>query len=196
MDKSHRITGVLLVLVILQTLMVVYLVKHNAFMDKLLARAEQTYPIYVVPGALPDVYRPDTRSILATSFTDFLTQSLYTFTYESYPRQYEEVKRFFSPQFLRYADNNYQKRIAQARTLKASEVFVMDRQSLKAEEWREPDAKGLVVTVNGTIQRVVNGSLVEAAPVSMKIRLKSVLVSKANPFGFTVMSLNSNEIVR
>jgi hypothetical protein len=196
LDKSHRIIGVLLVVVVLQFVAVFWLVSGNSQLSNHLTYMKDTMPVYVVPGSTAEIYRPETSETLVTAFVDFVTQSLYTYTYESYAGQYAEVKKFFTAEMLVFADDFFGRKIQNARQIQASELFIPNRQSMKIQKMVEDGQELKVATLRGSVQQIINGNVVQTRPVEFIVKLRKVLVTRANPFGFMVRSLLTREIGR
>ncbi|MDD9920487.1 MAG: DUF2895 family protein [Alphaproteobacteria bacterium] len=193
-DKSHRIVGVLLVIIVLQSVLIMWIVSGNRNLANHLSSIRKTLPVYVVPGSTGAIYRPETGEMLINAFVDFLTQSLHTFTYESYQGQYEEVKKFFTPEMLRFADSFFGAKIRDSRNLKASEHFIPNRQTLRINTVQEGEEKIKIVTLRGSLQQIINGSVIQTRPVEFTLKLRHELVTKENPFGLMVLSFKTREI--
>ncbi|MFZ2620101.1 MAG: hypothetical protein WAX89_04435 [Alphaproteobacteria bacterium] len=194
LDKSHRIAGILLVIVAMQTAVILWQANNNSTISRHLTYMRETMPVYVVPGSTADIYRPESSDMLINAFVDFMTQSLYTYTYESYSGQYAEVKKFFTSEMLRFADGFFAKKISNAQQVRGSELFIPDRRTFKIENTQENGEDLRQVSVRGSVQQIINGSVVQTRPVEFSIKLRKVLVSRANPFGFMVLSLLTREL--
>ena len=194
LDKSHRITGVLLTIVIFQLLVILWLVSSNGKMVAFVSNMRASLPVYVVPGSTAQIYRPESSDTLLVAFIDFITQSLYTFTYESYQGQYDEVKKFFTPEMLRFADDFFLKKIEDSKQIRASELFIPNRQSMQIERYIVGGEQLTDVKIRGSIQQIVNANVIQTRPVEFTLTLTSVLNSRANPFGFMVRKLLLKEL--
>ena len=194
MDKSHRISGILLVVIVVQLVIIFFSMSNNSANQAEHRRLLRTLPVYVVPGSTADIYRPESSDTLVVAFTDFLTQSLYTFTFESYGGQYDEVKKFFTPEMLRFADPFFSKRIKQSNSLRASELFIPNRQTMKITQETVNGQTLRIATVRGSQQRIINGNVVQIQPVEFVLRFRPTTVSRANPFGLMVLSMRTREL--
>ncbi len=193
-DRSHRIVGVLLVIVILQTFIIISQHYNNQGSENRIARLERTFPVYVVPGSIAGIFRPESSDNLTIAFTDFIIQSLHTYTYESYESQYLSVKQFFTAQMLRYADTSFGKRIKDAQSIRMSEIFIPNRQTLRLSEGIEDGEKLVVAMLRGSVQKIISGNVVETSPVEITLKMRRVLTTKVNPFGLTVHRFKVKEI--
>ncbi len=194
LDKSHKMTGILLVVVVVQMVGLLWMFNSNSALSRQIVFMRETMPVYVVPGSTASIYRPEQGDTLAVAFTDFITQSLYTYTYQNYREQYQEVKKLFTPQMLRFADGFFGKKIENARNIKASEHFIPNRQSMSINKIEENGEEFVSVNLQGSLQQIINGSVVQTKPIAFNLRLKETLITRANPFGLQVASLRTREI--
>lgn len=194
MDKSHRITGILLVVIVVQLAVIFMVSNNNSHNQNEFRKLVRSLPVYVVPGSTADIYRPESSDTLVVAFTDFLTQSLNTYTFESYAGQYDEVKKFFTPEMLRFADPFFSKRIKTAQSLRASELFIPNRQTMKIVNQNENGENIRIATVRGSQQRIINGNVVQTQPVEFQLQFRPTNVTRANPFGLMVLSMRSREL--
>ena len=97
MDRSHRLAGVLLILLVAETIMLVNVLNTNKALNLQYDKLREKLYVYVVPGSLAGVYSPKQADMLVDAFTTLISQSLNTYTYENLAKQYAEVKQFFSP---------------------------------------------------------------------------------------------------
>jgi hypothetical protein len=197
LDKSHRISGILFVLIILALVLILNLFATNNKQSREIAEMRATLPVYVVPGSLAGTYSPSQDDMLLDGFITLITQSLNTYTYENLPLQYQEVKQFFGPQLLTVVDKYFADKIKIANIDRRSALFVPERNTIKVEDIR--DSRGQRtgdkrVVIDGLLNHILAGSTVEAIPLRITMRMNKVIVSRTNPFGYVLESYREEEI--
>jgi len=77
-----------------------------------------------------------------------------------------------------------------------SAIFIPDQTAFRIEGDTGPDGRGekQVVTIEGTRQYIIAGTVVEAVPVRYVMAFRQRYISKANPFGFELESYSAKEI--
>ncbi|MFZ2586559.1 MAG: hypothetical protein WAZ18_00315 [Alphaproteobacteria bacterium] len=183
-DRAHRMAGVLLLIVILQSLIIINQWNNNNDMAEQLRYVAVRMPVYVVPGATRGIYSPTEDDLLIKAFVDQVTQSFKTFTYETLPNQYQEMKQFFTPQMLVSAEGYFSKALRDSQADRRSSLFIPDHQSMKVEKGTENGLEVRGVTIRGSLQTVIAGSVVESLPIEIVLKIQKSMISKANPFGF------------
>ena len=183
-DRAHRIAGVLLLIVIVQSLIIINQYIRNGEMAEQLRYIAVRMPVYVVPGATRGIYSPTEDDLLIKAFVDQVTQSFKTFTYETLASQYEEMKQFFTPQMLVSADGYFSKNLRDSQADRRSSLFIPDHRSMKVEKGSENGMEMRLVTIKGSLQTVIAGSVVESLPIEISLKLYKSMISRANPFGF------------
>lgn len=183
-DRAHRIAGVLLLIVILQSLIIINQYIRNGEMAEQLRYIAVRMPVYVVPGATRGIYSPTEDDLLIKAFVDQVTQSFKTFTYETLANQYEEMRQFFTPQMLVSAETYFSKALRDSQADRRSSLFIPDHQSMKVEKANEGGLETRIVTIKGSLQTIIAGSVVESLPIEIALKLQKSIISKGNPFGF------------
>lgn len=183
-DRAHRVAGVLLLIVIIQSLIIINMWISNGQMADQLRYVAVRMPVYVVPGATRGIYSPTEDDLLIKAFVDQVTQSFKTFTYETLANQYQEMKQFFTPQMLVDADAYFTKQLRDAQADRRSSLFIPDQQSMRVEKATENGVEMRTVTIKGSLQTVIAGSVVESLPIEITLKLQKAVISKSNPFGF------------
>lgn len=183
-DRAHRIAGVLLLILIVQSLVMVNMWISNRDMADQLRYIAVRMPVYVVPGATRGIYSPTEDDLLIKAFVDQVTQSFKTFTYETLAGQYEEMRQFFTPQMLIDAEAYFSKTLRDAQADRRSSLFIPDSRSMKVEKGSENGVETRTVTIRGSLQTIIAGSVVESLPIEITLKLQKSIISKANPFGF------------
>ncbi len=187
LDKAHRLAGLLLIIIAVMGLVVL---NQMGTINRLSARIDglsSRLQVYVVPGAQAGVYSPTYREMLTENFAEHVIQSLNSYTYETLPSQYEEIKFFFAPKMLTFAEGYYERLIRNARVDQRSALFIPTNGSFTSEP-AENAADRLVVTMHGTSQQIIAGSVVEVLPMKITLELQQVNVSRSNPFGYMLVS--------
>lgn len=183
-DRAHRIAGVLLLIVIVQSLIIINMWVGNREMSEQIRYLSVRLPVYVVPGATRGIYSPTEDDLLIKAFVDQVTQSFKTFTYETLANQYQEMKQFFTPQMLVSAEGYFGKALRDSQADRRSSLFIPDHQSMRVEKGNENGLETRTVTIRGSLQTIIAGSVVESLPIEITLKLQKSIISKANPFGF------------
>jgi hypothetical protein len=197
LDRSHRLAGVLLVIVVVETLLLMNVMDNNKALNLQYDRLREKLYVYVVPGSLAGVYSPKQDDMLVEAFTTLISQSLNTYTYENLTKQYSEVKQFFSPSMLVSADKYFGEKIKIARLDTRSSLFVPNKDQTKVEVIRDArgsDTGDKRIIMEGQLYHILTGNPVEALPVRITMALSKVNVTRSNPFGFMLKSYTEEEI--
>ena len=197
LDKTSRLAGILLVLLIAETVLLFNYIGTNKELLLEYKQLRNQRDVYVVPGSTAGVYAPTQDEMLSRAFTSLIVQSLNTYTYENFELQYNEVKRFFDPKMLVYADKQYKRDIKMARLDARSTNFVPNRGTFKIVEAKDKYDKPTgdkEISVEGLLHQILGGNVVEAVPISITLSLKKVLITKTNPFGFILTQYRVTEI--
>ncbi|MFT7144302.1 MAG: hypothetical protein ACI9TY_000400 [Alphaproteobacteria bacterium] len=195
-DKWQRVAGMLLILLILVILWSLNLSSQNtnlnAQYDKLRAQAQ----VYVVPGSVAGFYTPANSEIMLKELSYLIVNSLNTYTYENLEKQYREIERFFDDDMLALAQSHFKDLVQKAYQDERSALFVPDQTAFKIEGDTGPSGRGKVqtVTIEGTRQYIIAGTVVEAVPVRYTMEFRQRYISKSNPFGFELESYSAKEI--
>lgn len=195
LDRAHRLAGFLLVILALQTMLMLHLLSTNTSLNAEFNRTRERLSVYVVPGSQAGVYSPTQDQMLLETFVSHVTQSLETFTFQTLQSQFDEIKMFFAPEMLSYAEPHYAALINKARIDQRSSLFI-PTSKVKMEETPESSsgADRRAVSIEGNLQQILSGSVVETIPVRITMTIQKTVVSKTNPFGFMLVSYREEEL--
>lgn len=193
-DRAHRVSGVLLLIVIVQSLIIINMWNSNSNMAHQLRMMSDRLPVYVVPGATRGIYSPTEDDLLIKAFVDQVTQSFKTFTYETLAAQYQEMKQFFTPAMLADADAYFSKMLRDAQADRRSSLFIPDQQSMQVDKFTENGVDMRTVKIRGSQQTIIAGSVVESLPIEITLKLQKTIISKGNPFGFQLGLYNERAV--
>ena len=191
MEKATRLAGFLLIIVVLQFVALFVLFNKNQQLGDQIYRLSNVRPVYVVPGSTADTYRPTSDDMLVRTFTDFMLQSMNTYTYESIEDQLNEVRRFFTPKMLRDSSDYFKTLASQASTTRESQLFIPNFQTFSIEKTRINGQGAREVTIRGSVQKILGGAPVETIPVEIVLVMQNVLITKSNPFGYMLHSMRT-----
>lgn len=196
LDRAHRLTGILLFVLLTLLVMLIYAWGINAKLQGELRDATKNLSVYVVPGSEPGFFSPSKGEILMQTFADYAVQSLNTYTPASLPKQYAEMQRFFTPDMLIKADRYFSTLARDVSTDERSSLFVTDRTSLKTRraEDGERGVEAFEVQINGERKDVVGGKVVASTPMRITLRLHAANVSESNPFGYVIANYKEEVI--
>jgi hypothetical protein len=195
-DRAHRVAGILLIVVIIETVIIFALVMGNGTLSKQIQSMVQRREVYVVPGSTRGIYSPTEDDILINAFVDTVTQSFNTFTYETLQKQYQEMTTFFSPEMLTFSQDYFTKLIRDSQADRRSQLFIPDHQSMKVERSSENGIDTRTVTLRGSLQTILAGSVVESVPIEISLKLQKVIISKTNPFGFQLAAYSAHKVAQ
>jgi len=189
-DRAHRMAGVLLIIVIVQSVMLITMWARNGSLSATIDHLATRLPVYVIPGSTRGIYSPTEDDLLINAFADTVTQSFNTFTYETLSKQYEEMRQFFTPEMLTFSQSYFEKLMSDTKVDRRSQLFVPDRRSLVVQKGMDNGVEARSVSLRGSLQTIVAGSVVESVPLEINMRLRKVIISKTNPFGFLLAGYN------
>ncbi|MAI08013.1 MAG: hypothetical protein CMF61_03550 [Magnetococcales bacterium] len=195
-DKWQRIAGVLLMLLIIVFFWTYQVISENrrlnAQYEKLRAQAQ----VYVVPGSVAGFYTPANSEIMLKELSYLIVNSLNNYTYQNLENQYREIQQFFNDDMLAVAQSYFKDLIQKAFQDERSSKFIPDQTAFKIEGDTGPSGRGKTqtVTIEGTRQYIIAGTVVEAIPMRYKMEFKQRYISKSNPFGFELVSYNETEL--
>lgn len=196
-DRGHRVVGVLLIVIVVQFLWIQSVRNEKAQLQETINLQNRTQSIYVVPNSQANIYKPADSKLLLSTFVDYVTQSVLTYTPASFYKQYQSVRPFLSSRLLESADNYYYQEIKQSKNERLSSLFVADRTSTELSEFKEEKdkrtrygAKTYSVTVKGVRHFIVGGVVTETKGKDLTLHLQETTASKTNPFGFIITKWN------
>lgn len=192
-DRGHRVIGILLVVIVVQFFWMQSLRDEKAVLQETINIQNRTQSIYVVPNSQADIYKPASGELLLTTFVDFISQSLLTYTPSNLESQYNSVSKFMSPALLEISRNVYAAEIRKSKRERISSMFVADRTSTELSEFRELSdktskygKKTYEVVLKGRRHFIIGGVVAETKDLEIKIYLKEEIASEKNPFGFQI----------
>jgi len=201
LDRGHRIIGLLIIIIIVQLVWVQSIREEKQILQEQIAYQNMTQSIYVVPNSQAGTYKPAEGKLLMSTFVDYLTQSLLTYTPATFESQYEGIREFLSPRMLERADTFYKREVQKSKRERISSLFITDRASTELDEFMELSGKttkygqkSYGITVKGMRSIVVGGRVIEEKEMSIKLQLQETTVSKTNPFGFIVTKMELNKV--
>ncbi|MEC9291645.1 MAG: hypothetical protein VX730_04510 [Pseudomonadota bacterium] len=197
LERAHRLAGVLLGVIFVLIAILFYFVKANSEIKVEYERLRNELKVYVVPGSISGIYQPTQPDMLLREFSSFVVQSLSTYTFANIESQYKEARSFFVKDLRKVTDQAFKSKILQVRNDEQSSIFIEDRDSFKVEtlgDGRNLDETVYQVTMRGLSQYIIGGSVVEAVPVRIQMKLLPAFIGKDNPFGFVLKEYKATEI--
>lgn len=195
-DRAHRVAGILLICVIVLGLFSTCQFTKNRELQRQLDDRRIRYPVIVVPDASTGVYSPTEEQRLVFLFTDFVTQSLNSYTPENIRGLYDNLRKFLSPAMLTDTQVAFQKRIRDATGDRRSSFFVPDRaRELKVEKRTVNGQDFRDVTLYGQMNSIIGGTVAESLPLEVKMTFQKVFASPSNPYGFILTAYSERPLV-
>jgi hypothetical protein len=194
-DRAHRVAGILIIVVVIETVIIAALLMGNSTLAQQIQSMVMRREVYVVPGSTRGIYSPTEDDLLINAFVDTVTQSFNTFTYETLQKQYQEMVTFFSPQMLTFSQDYFAKLIRDSQADRRSQLFIPDHQSMKVDRGSEDGIDVRTVTMKGSLQTILAGSVVESVPVELTLKLQKTMISRTNPFGFQLAAYAARKVV-
>jgi hypothetical protein len=175
----------------------------NVELNNRLHQQRIEYPVIVVPDATMGVYSPTEDDRLIAMFTDFVTQSLNTYTAENLPTLIGNLKPYMDATLLTDSEVKFQRLIRDATADRRASIFVPDSRNQKLPTVtsyqvvrREQNGQQFRdVTLTGQMLSIVGGTVAESIPVEIKITIRKVFASPSNPYGFMLMTYNTRPLV-
>jgi hypothetical protein len=195
-DRWQRIAGVLLILLIVTFFWAYQIISENRELNRDYKKLLDQARVYVVPGSVAGFYTPANSSIMLEELSYLIVNSLNTYTYENLEKQYREIQGFFNDDMLAVAQSYFKDLVSKAYQDERSSLFVPDQTAYKIEGDTGPGGRGKVqtVTIEGTRQYIIAGTVVEAVPMRYTLEFKQRYISNANPFGFELTGYNEKEM--
>tara|TARA_R110000868_G_scaffold218576_1_gene469030 strand:+ start:175450 stop:176097 length:648 start_codon:yes stop_codon:yes gene_type:complete len=195
-DKWQRVAGVLLIILILLIIWSVKLTAQNSSLNAKYESLRAQAQVYVVPGSVAGFYTPANSEIMLKELSYLVVNSLNTYTYSNLENQYREIERFFDDDMLALAQSHFKDLVQKAYQDERSSLFVPDQTAFKIEGDTGPSGRGKkqIVTIEGTRQYIIAGTVVEAVPMRYTMEFRQRYISKSNPFGFELESYSAKEI--
>jgi hypothetical protein len=197
LERAHRLAGILLGVILVLIAVLFYFVKANSEIKIEYQRLRDELKVYVVPGSISGIYQPTQPDMLLREFSSFVVQSLSTYTFANLEMQYKEARGFFVKDLRKITDGSFKAKILQVRNDEQSSIFIEDRDSFKVEtigDGRNLDDVVYRVTLRGLTQYIIGGTVVEAVPVQIQMKLLPSFIGRDNPFGFVLKEYKAQEI--
>lgn len=174
--------------------------KKSQILDEITYKAK-TASIYVVPNSQIKAEKPADYQILLSSFVDYVSQSLLTYTSGTIFSQYRSIKHLMSPLMLERADAFYlldQSKISNKFENKSS-LFELDRTSTEVKEIQKysEDFGGKVyeVVLKGKRRDIVRGNIEKPKDITVNMQIQETSISKTNPYGFIITKFDLEKII-
>jgi hypothetical protein len=195
LNRAHRIAGLLLIVCIVEALAILHFMNVNGELNDQFQNIREELKVYVVPGSKADIYSPTNMDILMETFVDHVTQSLKTFTYETFESQQEEINRFFVPELRNKWKKQVSRLISSVEADERSSLFVPRKETLTIKKSSElvGGRPAHDVSIEGDVSYFVGGSLIETVPIIINLVVQRRNLSKSNPFGFVLVKYNEKE---
>lgn len=195
-DRAHRVAGVLLICVLVLCFVSGCQLVNNMGLQKQLDDRRQHYPVIVVPDATTGVYSPTEEERLIALFSDFVTQSLSSYTPETAAKLYSNLRPFFGPALLADSEPYFQKKIRDVGSDHRSSFFIPDRsQPLKVTKRNMNGQDFRDIVMVGQINSIVGGTVAESIPLEVTMTFQKVFSSPTNPYGFILTAYHERPLV-
>ncbi len=190
LDSAWRLAGILLILLVVVFVLLLNSMEKNSQLNTQLESIRNKMNVYVVPGGEGGVYAPNKAELLLQTFSDYITQSLLTYTHYNLANQYSEVRQFLAPQLESRMAPKFRELVQRSSADQRSAIFIQDRTKLTFKSLSETNGRGRLfeVRVFGEQRYLIAGREVAKEPLQVTMRLRQQAPSKTNPFGFMVES--------
>lgn len=190
LDSAWRLSGILMILLIAVLVLLMNSLGTNRELNAQLEDIRGRMNVYVVPGGEGGVYAPNKAELLIQTFSDYMTQSLLTYTYYNLENQYIEIRKFLDARLETRMAPLFRELVGRSSADQRSSLFIPDRTKLTFKEIETKDGRGKLydVTVVGDQRYLIAGREVSKEFIQVEMRLRQKLPSKTNPFGFIVES--------
>lgn len=195
-DRAHRVSGILLICVIVLSIVAGCQTVKNAELQSQLDERRLRYPVIVVPEATTGVYSPTEEDRLISLFSDFVTQSLLSFTPLNVSQLYSGLRPFMGPALLTDSEPYFQRKIRDATGDKRSSFFIPDRaRKLDVTKRNVNGAEMRTVVVYGQLNTYVGGTVAESIPLKVNMTFQKVFASPSNIYGFLLTAYHEEPLV-
>lgn len=198
-DRAHRIAGILLICVVILGLLSMCEISKNATLNRQLMERRVSLPVIVVPGSTSGLYSPQEDDRLTQMFTDYITQSINTFTPNNMAHQYELARAYFDPILLTDSAAYFERKIRDATADKRSSMFIPDDPTYRSLEVRKYEENGVQkrdVSFSGQLHTIIAGTVAETVPIQINLKMQKVLVSPNNPYGLLLTAYRETELAK
>lgn len=190
LDSAWRLAGILMILLVVVLFLLMNSLGTNRELNAQLEQIRSRMNVYVVPGGEGGVYAPNKAELLIQTFTDYMTQSLLTYTYYNLKEQYKEVRKFLDGRLETRMAPLFRELVGRSSADQRSSLFIPDRTKLTFKALETQDGRGKLyeVQIVGDQRYLIAGREVSKEAIKVEMRLRQRLPSKNNPFGFIVES--------
>ncbi len=195
-DRAHRVAGVLLICVVVLALVAGCQLVENTKLQQQADAARIRYPVIVVPEATTGVYSPTEEDRLIELFTDYVTQSLLSYTPVNINLLYNNLRPYMGPALLTDSEPKFQRKIRDVTSDRRSSFFIPDRaRKLDVTKSNSNGMEMRNVVVYGQLNTFVGGTVAESIPVKISMTFQKVFASPANKYGFLVVAYSEEALV-
>ncbi len=195
-DRAHRVAGFLLICTVTLSILSYCQWQTNANLNQQLQEFTLRQPVIVVPGAVPGKYDPTEDRQLVMIFTDFITQAFNTFTPITLAQQIQTIQPFLAPGLLVDSQPYFEKKLADATSVKRSSLFIPDRNTLTIRGYQENGLELRDVSVSGILKNMAAGTLAEDVPLQITMTFRKTIINPTiNPYGFELLRYHEKPIL-
>lgn len=195
-DRAHRVAGILLICVVVLCVVATCQLATNAKLQNQLDERRLRYPVIVVPDATMGVYSPKEEDRLIFLFSDFVTQSLNSYTTANMAKLYSGLRPFMGPSLLTDSEPYFQRKIRDATSDKRSSFFIPDRaRPLGVTKRRVNDQEFRDIVLMGQLNAIIGGVTAESVPMEINMTFQKVFSSPTNPYGFILTAYHEKPLV-
>lgn len=195
-DRAHRVAGVLLICVIVLSLVAGCQLAENTKLQREMNAARIRYPVIVVPEATTGVYSPTEEDRLIYLFTDFVTQSLLSYTPINITGLYNDLRPYMGPALLTDSEPKFKRKIRDVIGDKRSSFFIPDRaRKLDITKRNNNGMELRNIVVYGQLNTFVGGTVAESIPVRITMTFQKVFASPSNMYGFLITAYHEEPLV-
>lgn len=207
-DRGHRVIGLLLVVAVLQLYWIFSIYEEKASLQNTIDIQNANQSVYVVPNSQAGIYKPAEGQLLLSTFVDYITQNLMTYTPANMERQYKSIRGFFDNKIRVIADKAFKIEKHKSRVEEISSIYIVNTTSTNLDAVRQftKDDNGkkiyldevkhvgttkygnktYEVTLSGVRSFVVAGRTLSSKPVQHIINVQETRATEKNPFGYVV----------
>jgi hypothetical protein len=195
LERSQRLTGVLLIICVVEAVVLVTYFSGNRDLNELYRQLREESKVYVVPGASAGLYAPTRRDFLLQQASVFITQSFNTFTAEQLQGQYLEAKKFFSPNMIAASEKYFEDLINKTFQDRRSALFMPNMATYRVnEELTNTGKKVQKVVVFGTVQYIIDKRVLETEIMRIEMRMAKAPITQTNSFGYILESYKARPL--
>ena len=192
LERSQRLTGVLLIICVIEAIMLLFYFSGNKDLNMVYRQLREESKVYVVPGSTMGLYAPTRRDFLLKEFSGFVAQSFNTFTFDKLQAQYREAKKFFSPNMAAASEGYFGDLINKALQDQRSALFIPTQGAYRVtDEKTQSGSTVRKVVMYGHVQYILRGRVLEQVPLRLEMKFSDASVTQTNAFGYVLESYKS-----